>query len=204
MMNLQDQIIYSIKTYPTLYDYGSDVLHYLFCVIGNAYTWENGQLCELDKEPRKYTSTRDFDKKNGITEKVFKNLDTHQTLSLEYRYAIQDMKDNFRIQNAEKLAQIMRVRLKSNLYPLSGQYSLISTVPDDVQPDWFEGAIEVWNLAYHMNETQPKKDGYQESNRTILLTIKQDWILRFNRDPLIEDYVLEQRQISFEERWFSL
>jgi hypothetical protein len=45
-MNLEEQIYYSCAAYSMIHPNRAAVLNHLFCVIGNGYEWENGELVE--------------------------------------------------------------------------------------------------------------------------------------------------------------
>ena len=44
-MTLELTIQYMFDTYPTLFKERADCLNHLFCVIGNGYGWQDGELC---------------------------------------------------------------------------------------------------------------------------------------------------------------
>ena len=41
-MTLKNNIRESLLYFPTIYDNALDVLHHMYCVIGNRYEWVNG------------------------------------------------------------------------------------------------------------------------------------------------------------------
>ena len=45
-MTLQNNIRESLLYYPGIFDNALDVLHHMYCVIGNGYKWVNGELVE--------------------------------------------------------------------------------------------------------------------------------------------------------------
>lgn len=51
-MTLQNNIRESLLYFPTIFDNALDVLHHMYCVIGNGYEWFNGELVECSGRER--------------------------------------------------------------------------------------------------------------------------------------------------------
>ena len=124
MATINDTVKLALLSYPTLFSSASDVLHHLFCVNGNGYYWENGELIGGED-----TSTIDS---NALAEKgrdnfsqriakfksdpLFKGSDN--TLFDEQQLH----NYNFIVANIDRFSSteaIRRPKLNGGLYPLS-------------------------------------------------------------------------------------
>jgi len=52
-MNVQDTVRDALLEYPMLFCNALDVYNQLFCVFGNGYSWQDGELLEVSKKSRK-------------------------------------------------------------------------------------------------------------------------------------------------------
>lgn len=170
-ITLHRNIVESIREYPTIYEFGADVLHHIFCVIGNGFEWRNGRAVE-EKFPKDLPENETYiDKDKDAYSRIYWGLPDH----------IYDFRKN----NAEDLAECRLVKVRS-LYPLSKRYSLICKVPDDVKADYLEGAMQMWHIAkvsFEEQKDEEKKRGLDWKDIPETLEwIRKDWIKRFDRD----------------------
>jgi hypothetical protein len=141
-MTLNEHIIKVIKLYPTLFTNRTDVLHHLFCVIGNGYDWKGGRLVA----PRHQTDRRDPEENIHTYESYIAeyhyNADVHKFQEEIFRKIVEDNNERcrYRIDHAEELA--LTTGTLSYIYPLC-EYSKMNTVPNNVKPDWLDGCVEM-------------------------------------------------------------
>jgi hypothetical protein len=97
--------------YPDLFQTRAEVFDHLFCVIGNGFKWQNGELVPTVKNDMKPPLHR-----------------------LTYGKAVQHRKsDRYdRIMRRHELTRAQR------WYGIDNQYSALMTRPDDIKPDWLE------------------------------------------------------------------
>ena len=180
--NLEDQIAFSMKWYPTLYDskYGRiKVLAHMYLSYGTGYEWEDGKLLntidEFNTDERMYEYRRngwEFRKKEQ--EKKLDELQDHwENMSSiidrtdggvdRYGYLakiqkeindLQDEMDNFNPYGKEYPDE--------KPYGLSNirlsDYSPIFHIPENVQPDYLKGAKEIVSYILSIGYENPKID----------------------------------------------
>ena len=188
-MNLKDNVINSMREYPSISGNKLDVYDHLFLTIGNGYYWVNGELIDPYNKRLNILSIEDgidnlFNNESRIdltTDRMFfyiGELNKGEKVvkeSLQYdlkRYA-QDVKT---IINAEKLVNqnlfeiepiisLDGLEPKCTLYPLS-KYSAIMNIPDDIKPDWLNGIKEL--LEYLLNSEFPSVVEYRTTYKNEL------------------------------------
>lgn len=118
---------------------GGDVLHHLFCVIGNGYKWVDGELVPIDLErevsPYKDVVEPDLSRfrelLEGLPEPLLQEMLRERATELE----------------AERQVAVEATERSKNwgygdvteFYPESG-YAKLFHIPSDVKPDWVEAA----------------------------------------------------------------
>lgn len=105
------------------YEYASrqKCLDQLFCVIGNGYHWENGNLMEdcPDERASRWVLTEDI---------------VHAEPS-SLVVELQEIKDNvLKVRYGDEKYEQMKK--KEKWYQISEKYSYICNYPEDIQPDW--------------------------------------------------------------------
>ena len=146
-----------LMMYPGIFPNALTVYDHLFCVIGNGYRWENGELVDSN------------DKEDMLKDAVIKTLKFHlfespmnsfdsiaelgvdfvkRRLKFNYETTIKEIEmifdtdrrmQDFSFENADKYFGYANVEEKYTLYDLS-EYSKICNLPDDIKKDWLEAA----------------------------------------------------------------
>lgn len=127
-MDVNRTIAGMIHTFPSLFKNRTQALHHLFCVNGNGFEWENGELVDFYTDEQRAEYAAD----------VVTYLDGSPRS--EYEYArLQTVQ-----MNAEVLARVNGPGL--HLYPYC-EYAKIVNLPDDVTLDWALSALEhAWEI----------------------------------------------------------
>lgn len=179
-MKLEEHIRLSILNYPTIFKNRSDVLDHLFCVIGNGYEWENGELVAADTN-REATNKREA--KKALTDWLS---GTRERLGLDFDYEF-----SYRERKKPKESRVtfarrwMKVRWADayeaiedidnrvsetpdkSFYPIC-EYSRMCTVPDDVREDWLSGVIECCQLVIDSKlRTRYNKSNKQKAKKAL-------------------------------------
>ena len=187
-MNLKDNVINSMREYPSISGNKLDVYDHLFLTIGNGYKWENGELT-TSNERVKVLSIEDaidnlFNNEGRIdltTDRMFFYIGelnkgekvVKESLQCDLKRYAQDVKT---IINAEKLVNqnlfeiepiisLDGLEPECTLYPLS-KYSAIMNIPDDIKPDWLNGIKEL--LEYLLNSEFPSVVEYRTTYKNEL------------------------------------
>lgn len=177
-MNYADTLQHCYEAYPTLFPFEEDVLDHLFFVIGNGYSWINGELVDNDYEPAITIRRRD-------KERIKRQIDSFQSiredemneqksyikerlkelraeLKLGYK-KFQSIEILRRHKEAEKENSSYFINadglLGRKIYPLC-DYSKIVNLPDDIKPDWLEAAKRAITFA-----NDPSKFRITESDK---------------------------------------
>lgn len=136
-LTLRETIKHSVHYYPTLSPSRAFVLNHLFCTNGNGFAWINGRLVE--HRPR-YDDPllRDAWDTEGLPEgtaKTFARLNAKRRERVLTVHAVEDqiVDGEVSLRELPDFSQLCR-------------FSALCCVPDDVQPDWLAGALEVAQL----------------------------------------------------------
>lgn len=186
-MKLEDAVAKALFEYPSLYKDVSwekskiKIYDHLFLVIGNGFKWHDGYLGEKFSEgkPKKL-------KKYG-KDKYSWRPDEKWFSERLYRHA--DWSDGIKKLIEENPAWKGLDLLEEasthipTPYPVC-EYSAIITVPDDVKPDWLQGAIETteWALGFVSGPPQQIMQ---------LSFVKAENVT----EKAVSDYAAEQREI---------
>lgn len=170
-MRYEESIQYCFDNYPILFPGRWQVLNQFFCVIGNGYKWENGELVakeypgeEKREEPTLPPDGRAYHHPRTIRlklmawyEEIYKKLDDYipnpeDRIIKEGRFSGEErMLPNVSPKTEKIIIQKVEEHIKTgneehiNFYPLS-ESSAIFTYPEDIKPDWLEGIKEVVRL----------------------------------------------------------
>lgn len=179
---LEEQIAFSMKWYPTLYDskYGRiKVLDHMYLGYGTEYEWEDGELVNFsdlntDHDMYNYRESRwSRERLNNI--KKLKELEDHwndmynisvrtgQTDDIylpRIKWEIEELEDkidNFDPYGKEYTGE-KPLAFKNISY--SKQYSPIFHIPDDIKEDYLKGAKEIvkYILDFKKTDTETHKD----------------------------------------------
>lgn len=147
-MTLKDTVRACLMGSPAIFKNAFDVYHHLFCVLGNGYEWENGEL--VSNNDKQLTS---------INEGIIEYLNYILLDEWHLNFLKKGFKDNMEKYHLKRIIdgvqQIMKVEetendftihntlaLKSDdkfeFYPLCSMTTMV-TFPDDIKTDWFEG-----------------------------------------------------------------
>lgn len=141
MPSVNETVRESILRAPSLYGNRTDVLHFILCVLGNGYRWDdNGDVVVSYDEPREHWSAEQalsrFDSQWGRT------MDGEESVMKEL---IADIRKNFienrlnvyrnRVSDVDHLMNVTDEVISP--YPQS-EYSILMTIPDNASPDWLE------------------------------------------------------------------
>jgi hypothetical protein len=130
--------------YPRLFPVRQRALDHLFCTVGNGYSWYKGEVVsddELyiwDNELERYIIDPDYviDEKSDIISTPPKTEEENKKDMEEWHMSLAEMRH---LVDPETPIEEHYKDLERNFlkwYPLSKDYSLIYTVPDDVTPEW--------------------------------------------------------------------
>lgn len=130
--------------YPKLYPIRQRALDHLFCTVGNGYSWykgevvHDGELFIWDNENEEFIIDPDYkiDEKPDIISTPPKTEEEYIEEIEEWRMLLAKLRHRH---YPEMPVEEHYKELEHNFhkwYPLSKEYSLIYTVPDDVTPEW--------------------------------------------------------------------
>ena len=177
---LEDQIAFSMKWYPTLYDskYGRmKVLYHMYFGYGTEYRWSDGKLLNLDaymntdKKMYEYRLRRwDIDKEKNkerldsllqhwdsmveISKLTGEEDDKYMSKLHKQISDIQDDMDNFNPFGKEYLDE-EPLKLKHVHY---SKYSPILSLPENIDPEYLNGAKEITNYLTNLSEKEKSTD----------------------------------------------
>lgn len=153
-MKLKTLVKHLIMQYPSLFPNALAVYDHLFYVVGNGYSWKNGELQEIGFK----TKTK---------EQCIQAIIDHYTECYNDRVKeLNEMKNNGEIDDAlfDKFVESRKAKYAKNIeieicivehakelaedfmpykgfifYPFCEGYSECSRIPKDIKPDWLEG-----------------------------------------------------------------
>lgn len=136
-MKVQDTLVDCIRRYPSLYKTGGDVLHHLFCVIGNGYRWCDGELVPIDFDER--APYRDVLGIDVLPDEMLKGIPEWELQFIRERSAAQRGEEYKIAVEAVERAQNWGFEDVETFYPETPSAPLFN-LPVDITPDWFEAA----------------------------------------------------------------
>ncbi len=130
--------------YPRLFPVRQQALDHLFCTVGNGYSWYKGEVVhdnELfiwDNKLEEFVIDPDYkiDEEPDIVSTPPKTEEEWMEEKEEWHMLLAKMRHRY---HPETPIEEHYKYLEHNFnkwYPLSKEYSLIYTVPDDVTPEW--------------------------------------------------------------------
>jgi hypothetical protein len=112
--------------YPELYYDRQTALNQLFCVNGNGYTWENGELVYEDQRMERYVLKEHVEKADFSYAKHLYNIgESIRRHSIEFKTGKDGLNKYIERLDEEKW------------YPIC-KYAKICNIPEDIKPDWLE------------------------------------------------------------------
>jgi hypothetical protein len=152
-MTLDETIRDCVHFYPSLFESRISALDHLYCVLGNGYDWQDGVLVERG-------TYKPF-------EPMVRLEHQRQAREEEFSDALSGVLSDWYVKRAAVIRRVheneqaivtgaMNYTLvgKHGFYPLTAISCPrhLSEVPDDVQPDWLAGAVEVAELIIAFGE----------------------------------------------------
>lgn len=162
-MKVEDQLRKSLLNFPMLFPNALTVYDHLFLVIGNGFEWKDGELVHSGEENKRFTNMTIKDAVLALLQedivddwrneysvvrsfaKVYEPLDdfTFNYIARHGEDVIESVKKIFDIENRLKDFSIPTNKTFTNTeYKFYGlyNYSLITSIPDDVKNDWLKAA----------------------------------------------------------------
>ena len=198
MTTLNNVVNYCITDFPVLFkdvNYEKSrikVLDHLFIVIGNGYEWarpnnhsEGGYLTEPDYvevEEVAYTTTvRAADAGYDPHEKPIEIPDNYFELTIHINTEDEDI-------NGYTISRQLVLGAKEEYRPYEiSEYSGISMIPDNVKPDWLEGANDIANRILEFYSTESQYINHR----------------RYPTEKLIKKYFGTKKEKELERDWIS-
>ena len=130
--------------YPKLFPVRQRALDHLFCTVGNGYSWYKGEIVHDDElfiwdnvfERYIIDPNYKIDEEPDIISTPPKTEEENKKDMEEWRMSLAELRHRI---HPETPIEEHYKELEHNFhkwYPLSKEYSLICTVPDDVTPEW--------------------------------------------------------------------
>lgn len=132
-MKIEELIEHNIKSFPTLFQRREQVLNHLYCTNGNGYKWCDGGLEPVSIGGKLIVESKKYETELDAAKRCAKEIYTPNGDPVKYWL---------------RLNKEMRNELKKPplyYYPLC-EFSKLCTIPDNVRPDYLDGAMEVINL----------------------------------------------------------
>ena len=117
-MTLELTIQDMFDRFPLIFQTRTDCLNHLFCVLGNSYAWEGGELVDGDG-----------------TEPVHALVDGKARQYVSYRSPVPSRP------RRERWYFVRKLPGKPETVELYKQYVPLWNVPADVRPDWLDGVL---------------------------------------------------------------
>lgn len=119
-MRAENELQWMMDFFPEIFPTRKHCLDHLFCVIGNGYEWENGELVDNDSEYKhRYKMLVDVDRATSRNEEFWNQMSkTEQELSVEIE------------------GYVPRNRYVFKWYPLCKEFSYLYNYPENIKPDW--------------------------------------------------------------------
>lgn len=158
-MRLEQTIQHVLDNYALAYQQRIHVLDQLFCVIGNGYEWVGGELVANEYGEERIDNSRILEPNEQakpdpaiLDAMIQAHVDSIEKEEEEYRVMFRSKgvseedildlypHDSTRFEKVKK--RYTRGTDDFSFYPLSLGSSALFTMPEDVKPDWLEGAKE--------------------------------------------------------------
>ena len=177
-MKLKTLVKHLIMQCPCLFPNALAVYDHLFYVIGNGFSWKNGELHEIgfktktkeqciqdvmnDYAERLENRVKELNemKNDGvIVEEAFNKF-------IELRkagYAKDVERETYIVEHAKELAEDFTPYKRFVFYPLCKGYSKCTTIPDDIKPDWLEGINKYNKIREKLIKENPELEERKQS-----------------------------------------
>ena len=145
--------------WPGLFPNALAVYDHLFYVIGNGYSWKNGELHEIGfksktKEQCIQNVINDYNERLDNRIKELNEMKNDGEIDEEAfnefvelrkaKYAKDIERETYIVEHAKELAEDFTPYKGFIFYPLCEGYSKCSRIPNDIKSDWLEG-INMYN-----------------------------------------------------------
>jgi len=192
-MQLEKQIQVCFDLFPELFQSRWEVLDFLFCRYGTGYEWENGEWVSVEEKYKHVSVTLPNDGK-AKPNTAFAEQEVQKEFQ-RYKKDFGDFHDQYKGLGLDELAEqysdeglmkkaksfVLDRRPYLSFSPLWEEASPLLNLPNDIQPDWLEGAKEIISLMQKANEVE-----FSEKYRDREIWIKA----RENNNKLIEGICL--------------
>lgn len=132
MADVETTVREGILRYPGLFSSRVDVLHFIFCVLGNGYEWENGEVVAQDKTTKAWTAEVErADESNAWIYTRPKKFHVELLANLE-KYIVKQQEI---VDNVDALAAEWG-DLDGGVVYTQSDHALLMNIPEDVTPDW--------------------------------------------------------------------
>jgi len=166
--SLEFQIKVCLLAYPDLFDLRGQVLNHLYCILGNGCSWKDGAILEHNEDEK--LSKVEAMLMEGAPEEEIKAWVFKKD---EERFGAQRRAFEEELNKLKSLGVDIRPpRLKPKdvwIYPVF-EGCAIMKIPDDVRPDWLDGAEEVVKLIETASSIEAKET---ERNRSFVPIIRE-------------------------------
>jgi len=177
-MKLKTLVKHLIMQWPCLFPNALSVYDHLFYVIGNGFSWKNGELQEIgfktktkkqciqdvmndytERLNNRIKELNEMKNDDAIDEKTFNEfLELHKA-----RYAKHIEKEIYVIEHAKELAEDFTPYKGFVFYPFYEGYSECSRIPKDIKPDWLEGINEYNKIREKLIKENPELEEREQS-----------------------------------------
>jgi hypothetical protein len=140
-----------ILAYPLIYSNRTEVLHHVFCVIGNGYKWsEDGTVVPTDERSP-------WDQEEQLI-KIEEDLEAYEPFIQEILRPGMLASYLAELETVENVETLIHVRPSiENIYPQS-DYALLMNVPENAKAEWKALADEARSLTYMPREWLPARN----------------------------------------------
>ena len=144
MPSVRDTVKSAIWQYPSLFHNRTEVLHHLFCVLGNGFDWEDGELVDRWQDER--------------PDDLYERINRVDEGEAELRESRPEIAESFEEERKERLAEADYARANIEIltdltaplgrepYPPLGYHGTANgyaALPEDAKPDWAEAYYEI-------------------------------------------------------------
>lgn len=132
MADVETTVRESILRYPGLYSSRVDVLHFILCVLGNGFEWENGEAVADDRTTEAWTAEAErADESNAWIYTRPETVRVAMLANLEKQIAAQQAI----VDNVDALAADWGELDREAVYAQTA-HALLMNIPENVTPDW--------------------------------------------------------------------
>ena len=118
-MRAEDTLQFMLDFYPDLFPTRKHCLDHLFCVIGNGYEWENGELVNDGVFEKRYKMRKHVERAVPRNENLYNQM-------FEIHKRLKEIDEDYKIPFSYNF----------EWHRLYHKYSKIFTYPEDIKDDW--------------------------------------------------------------------